>query len=501
MLVLDRSRVRYFRWSRDVLKAALEDTMTVEDGNAGIAEAMEVTRFLSKRATALRFADIPESAVRVARHCVLDWFGISLAGLSEPLVTILADQLVEDGGNPRASVIGRADRFTLEQAALLNGAISHALDFDDVNMAMSGHATVAILPAVLGVGEDLRIDGRRMIEAFVAGVETASRIGRMVAPSHYSDGWHPTATVGTFGAVAAVSNLLRLDEERTAHAFGIAGTQAAGLKSVFGTMSKPLHAGLASARAIQAARLASKGFTSNITIIECEQGFAATQSRTVRPGDAFVNPPGAFYINQTLFKYHAACYLTQSMIEAIRAMRRLHDIDARHIARVVVRVDPGHTKICDIAAPKTGMELKFSLRAVAALALLGEDTSNERLFCDMTARRSEVVQLRDKVEIEKRTEVSHTLSEVEVHMHDGAVLIERHDTGLPATDLDAQGDALRAKFRTLARPVIGDATKQLAELCETFDLLENVDRLFSLSQPGGAPISVQRTGACGLRPH
>lgn len=443
------------------------------------AEPVLVTRALAEKASSLRYDDLTPEARTVVGHCLMDFFGVTLAGCHEPLANILAEQIAEDGGTPQATVIGRNMRANIEQASLLNGAMSHALDFDDVNFAMNGHPTVPIAPAVLALAEQKGLDGKRLVEAFAAGFETECRIGRLVGQTHYQRGWHATATLGTMGAAAAVSNMLRLDADKTAHALGIAATQAAGLKSVFGTMCKPLHPGRAAAIGLQAARLASRGFTSNPAILDVEQGFAATQSESANPAAALVDPPGGFYLLQTLFKYHAACYLTHSSIEASNMLRREFALQANAIRKVTLSVDEGHLRVCNIERPATGLEVKFSLRATNALALLGENTASDATYSDATARRGEVVDLTRKVEVATWRKKSHTLSEVAVHLDDGRVLRKEFDVGIPMTDLAAQGQSLTQKFMGLAEPAIGaarakqvvDATGKLGELANVADLM------------------------------
>jgi 2-methylcitrate dehydratase PrpD len=443
------------------------------------AEPVLITKALAEKASSLRYNDLSPEARTVVGHCLMDFFGVTLAGCHEPLANILAEQIAEDGGAPQATVIGRDMRANIEQAALLNGAMSHALDFDDVNFAMNGHPTVPIAPAVLALAEQKGLDGKRLVEAFAAGFETECRIGRLVGGTHYQRGWHATATLGTMGAAAAVSNMLRLDADTTAHALGIAATQAAGLKSVFGTMCKPLHPGRAAAIGLQAARLASRGFTSNPAILDVEQGFAATQSESANPAAALVDPPGGFYLLQTLFKYHAACYLTHSSIEASNMLRREFALQANAIRKVTLSVDEGHLRVCNIEKPTTGLEVKFSLRATNALALLGENTASDATYSDATAKRGEVADLARKVEVATWRKKSHTLSEVAVHLDDGRVLRKEFDVGIPMTDLVAQGQSLTQKFMGLTEPAIGaarakqvaDATGKLGELANVADLM------------------------------
>ena len=214
------------------------------DGSV-ISPNTSLTRALAERACAVAYDALPAEVRELARQCVLDYIGVGLAGAGDELVRILLEDAVEAGGKEQASVIGHKARLPVMAAALVNGAIAHSLDYDDVNLAMPGHPSVAILPALLALAEERKASGQAVIAAFVAGYETCCRIGMTMRPGHYNRGFHATGTVGAFGAAAACAHLLGLDAEATGRALGIAGTQSAGLKSQFGTMCKPFHAGKA----------------------------------------------------------------------------------------------------------------------------------------------------------------------------------------------------------------------------------------------------------------
>ena len=245
-----------------------------------------VTRWLAELSSSLRADDLSEEAITLARQCVLDWFAVTIPGAAEPAVRILREDLLADGARPVASLVADAARTSAMNAALVNGTASHALDFDDVNMAILGHPTVAVLPGLLALAEETGATQREILVAFVAGYDVACRTGALMSPSHYGHGFHATATVGSIGAAAACARLLRLDAEATATAYGIAATMASGLKSMFGTMCKPLHAGRAAQNGLQAARMAARGFTSRPDALECPQGLAATQSMDFNPDEA-----------------------------------------------------------------------------------------------------------------------------------------------------------------------------------------------------------------------
>src|SRR2546426_2224926 len=198
----------------------------MDDVIANRTQEAELTLAIAEGASALAYADLPAPVRALARQCVLDYLGVGLAGAADPLVRILLDEVTEAAGTPQASIIGHETRLPAVSAALVNGAAAHALDYDDVNMAMPGHPSVAILPGLLALAELRGSSGREVITAFVAGYETACRIGAALQPGHYNLGFHSTGTVGSFGAAAACARLLGLDGEETAMALGIAGTQA-----------------------------------------------------------------------------------------------------------------------------------------------------------------------------------------------------------------------------------------------------------------------------------
>jgi 2-methylcitrate dehydratase PrpD len=335
-----------------------------------------------------------------------------------------------------------------------------------------------VAPAALALAEERNASGRDLIAAFVAGVETECRMGAVMGGGHYAVGFHATGTLGTFGAAAACAHLLRLDENASRRAFGIAGTQASGLKAVFGTMSKPLHAGKAAANGLLAARLASRGFTSNEEIVEAHQGFAATHTATYSP-DVLAALDGRWLVRETLFKYHASCYLTHSAMEAAIALVERHKVGPDEIDSVIVFVPPGHLDVCGIPSPRTGLEGKFSLRATVAMTLLGDDTADPGAFTDERIGSTELVELRDRIIVEPTSEVFGTATRIALQTSDGRDLDASADVGTPADDLDRQWERLTAKFIRLAAPIVGeerawtlhDRVRDLDEMNDAAELL------------------------------
>ena len=438
-----------------------------------------LTRVLAAHAHALTFEAIPGEIRAWARQCILDYTGCALAGASDELTEILLAELREQGGNETATVFGHAGRLPAASAALVNGAAAHALDFDDVNLAMPGHPSVAILPALLALAEERGASGQDVLTAFVAGYELQCRVGRVLAPGHYDVlGFHATATVGSFGSAAACAHLLKLDLEKFLTALGIAGTQAAGLKSMFGTMCKPLHAGKAAYHGLMAAKLALRGFTSRADVLECRQGFASTHSPDFHPERALETPAHGWHIRSNLFKYHAACYMVHSSIEAARALRELHGVTPDRVERVRVTLEESCDRICNIPAPATGLEAKFSLRLATAMGFAGIDTGRLSTYSGEVATAPDLVRLRDKVELDFRTGIPNTFAEIDLLLTDGTRLSAKHDAGLPATDTVAQGGRLEEKFAGLVEPVLGtERCAALIALINGFDTLENVAAL------------------------
>jgi 2-methylcitrate dehydratase PrpD len=253
-----------------------------------------LTAKLARHIVSYRRAELDSAALTVAKQCILDWYGVTLAGANEPVARILREEIATSAQGP-SSIVGFNLRCSPADAALVNGATSHALDYDDVH-PLIGHPTATVLPAVLAIAEAKGRSGMDVLRAFIAGYETAGFVGSLAMPSHYERGFHATATLGSFGAAAAAGLLLDLDEAQMAFALGLAGTQAAGLKSMFGTMAKPFHAGRAAANGVLAARLAERGFTANPGVLEVAQGFVATQSDGDQSVDVTVPRPGSLVV-------------------------------------------------------------------------------------------------------------------------------------------------------------------------------------------------------------
>jgi 2-methylcitrate dehydratase PrpD len=446
---------------------------------ASSTEVAGLTLALARRSVALQADEIPGDVREIARQCLLDWFGVAVAGSAEEAPRALLEALRAGGEEAGgvASVVGQRARLAPRQAPLLNGTSSHVLDFDDVNMSFVGHVSVTVLPAALALAEELDASTPTLLTAFVEGYETACRVGAALGREPYLRGYHSTATVGVFGAAAACARLLELGDGDTARALGIAASSAAGLKCSFGTMTKSLHAGQACASGLLAALLATRGFSANAAAIEAEQGLAAAFGAELDPAAALAGPPSGWHLRENLFKHHAACYFTHSAIEGLRELSA--GVRPTEVERVRLHVSELELGTCAIAQPTNALEVKFSLAHLAAMALLGYSTS---AIADQIARDEQVLALRSLVELVPDATAGEP-TRVEVALRGGDVLSARRDVNVAADDLPAQRRRLDEKFLALAPGVLGEpGARELHEMLSALDANPSVRELLALAR-------------------
>lgn len=442
----------------------------------------DITQLLAGKALSYRYEALPEDVISLAKQCILDWFGVTMAGVAEPVHELLfRAECAEGSGRGSAAIVGRPGLYTAQQAAIVNGTTSHALDYDDVNLAISGHPSAVVLPALLPLAQTHGKSGREVIAAFVAGYEISCRVGRLVAPDHMVRGYHATGTICVFGAAAACAFLLGLNKEQVRVALGIAGTMSAGLKASFGTMAKPLHAGLAARNGLLAATLVSHGFDGPRSIFEQDMGFGATHSSSFDVAAASGEPDCGFHIRNNLFKYHASCFGTIATLECIREIKERQAIDPQRVRKVIIRADRTVDKICNLQRPGSGMEAKFSLRLAAAYALLDIDTGAAENYNDELVLRDDIVNLRDRVEVQLIDGWPPMQATVEISMADDQRFSATIDAGVATTDIHRQGERLLKKFFDLGRPGFGqERCEALAAFIDQFDQKDDLRALGTL---------------------
>jgi len=263
---------------------------------------------------------------------------------------------------------------------------------------------------------------------------------------------------------------------------------------MFGTMCKPLHAGSAAENGLMAALLASRGFDSRKDALECEQGFADTQSDGANVQAALRAPRSGYYLRDNLFKFHAACYLTHSAIECCSRLRREAGFRPSDVKEVVVQVDSGVGGVCNLQSPGSGLEAKFSLRLTSAFALAGIDTASIGSYCPENCTDPQLVSLRDKVRVEFQSGWPATRTAVAIELQDGRRLRAEHDSGIPAADLELQGSRLVSKFHSLVDPLLPCGTpdgivtlaKDLQNLASLDSVIAPCCHALSRNKPGGS---------------
>ena len=334
------------------------------------------TQKLAEFVKETRTADLPQAAFDAARDGLADVLGCALAGMLEPAAEIAADWVRQNGARPVARVWGRDLATSPELAAFANGIAAHALDFDDSHPSVRGHASASLVPTALAVGEARGSSGEEVLAAYAIGIEVAGKIGRALGHGMMRGGWHPTAIVGTLASTAVAARLSGHDVPALTRAFGIAGSEVAGLVRNFGTMTKPFHAGQAARSGVVAASLAGAGFTADTAIFERDGGVFDAYGAEGEAPDALIADLGRQWEivrPGNYVKRWPCCYSNHRSIGALERLIAEHGIAAAEVEEIVVAFLPGGDAALVSREPKTGLEGKFSIEYVlAALLLDGE---------------------------------------------------------------------------------------------------------------------------------
>lgn len=449
---------------------------------------MTLIEQIAAKVVAIRYADLPREAVDLAKAAILDTVGVTLAGAGEDCARIVERTLAE-GAAPANSggdclIFGSGRRTGPLDAALINGTAAHALDFDDVSNSLGGHPSVPILPALFALAGLRDCTGAAFIAAYVAGFETETRIARGVHFHHYEKGWHPTATLGVFGAAAACSRLMGLSPAQTAQALAIAASHASGVKANFGTMTKPLHVGHTARSGLFAAMLAREGFTANNAALEHSQGFLMVYNGAgnfaaeailkdwgepydiVRPGPAI--------------KQYPCCGSTHPALDALLALRGEHAMPADKIARIDSWTHPRRLAHTNRPDPKTGLDAKFSVQyCLARAALQGqirlEDFEGDAF--DDPAVRALMTRIHAAPHPDAGTASEEALgAEVRVTFADGEAIRKKVGAALGrGPDNPLPAGSLAAKFVNCAgRALPAAAVSRLQQMIETLETQPSV---------------------------
>lgn len=421
------------------------------------------TRMLARFVVQGRVTDLPPAVLHQARRCLVDWLGVTLGGQAHPSVDILLDYARLVGGRSQATLVGRGVRTSVPLAALINGQAAHVLDFDDTYASSETtlHGTPPIYSAALAVGEWQRAPGADVLNAFVLGFEVAARVALALGPEHYDAGWHVTGTAGRFGAAAPAGKLLGLSETELARAFGIVGTQAGGMKAVYGTMAKPLHAARAAHDGVAAALLARSGFTAADDILEARYGVLELYTRRALPERLAVEAPLRHAVLDDGFKPYACGSLIHAAIDATLEARAGAVVDAAQVERVEARVNRYTASVTGKPDPTTGLEAKFSTQHCIAVALAFGRGVSFADFADEAVRDPTLRALRQRVRLVARPDYAKDRADVTIHLRDGRTVAAAvaHARGTVERPLDDAG--LNAKFLALAEPLLGRRARRV----------------------------------------
>ncbi len=474
------------------MSVATGDTTRVSTASAG------ATATLAHFVTHFDLSRVPLEAVAVAKMGFQDCIGVALAGSSQPAGRIAAGYVRSQGGAPIASVWGGGFSSSPSLAALANGTAAHALDYDDVNWSLLGHPSTSLTAATLALGEQLDASGRDVLAAYACGFEVMTKIGKSCMPAHSLEGgWHATGTIGTLGATAAAARLLGLDEVTTRQALAVAVSHASGVVRNFGTMSKPLHAGLAAQNAIQAAGLAAGGFTGSPDAVEGTHGFYGSYSRGLPTRAEVLDELGEVWelaTTKLVIKPYPCGVAGHPAIDAaLRLRERLRPGDLSQLEAMEIGATSYTLDKMRYLVPEDGLQAKFSLPYQVARAL-ADGWVGLSAFTDAAARDEPVqalcstgrIYLDEPLDAEWRAKGGSRPCRVTLRLRDGRVeeelvRVSKGNPDVPLTDAE-----LHTKFRdcaSLALPSTG-AVERLTEMLDGLEALPRVRPLCALLRGG-----------------
>jgi len=433
----------------------------------------EMTRQIAEFISQADPSGIPEPIYEHAKVAVMDWLGVTLAGCNEPLVNILLEQADAMGGSAQASIIGRGQKRSVAQAALINGAASHALDFDDTLYTYISHPTATLLPGLFALAQWRQKDGKSLLAAYIIGFEVGVVIGVSAGLAHYMSGYHATSTIGSLASAAAAAFLLELDTQHSLYALGIGGTQSAGLKQVFGTMCKPFHAGRASEIGVTAALLAQAGFTSAEDILEGANGFFSALGGKA-DHDALSGLGSHWEIVNLAQKYHASCHGTHSALEASQRIFRENRLSMSDVQSIRVTTSEVALAAAFRTTANTGLEGKFSIAYCVTNAVMRNDTGL-KAFTDGMVRSPVIQENMKKVRVQTDPGFTGMAARVEVETDGGQVFESYSDVFDEIPDLEEKKGRIQSKFAYLAEPHL-DANR-IGKITDAISNLESIDNI------------------------
>ncbi|HMF49554.1 MAG TPA: MmgE/PrpD family protein [Candidatus Saccharimonadales bacterium] len=399
--------------------------------------------------------DVPADVMHLAKRCLMNYSGVALLANLDPAIDILLDVLRAEGCAPAATVIGKGFKTSVQNAALANGFLGHFEDYDDTHTTVI-HPSAPILPGALALSEQRTVTGKDFLAAFAVGVEVACRIG-LVLVQHFREGaahWHITNTCGVLGAAAAAGRLLKLNQQQMVYGFAIAGTQASGLREVFGSMCKPFHAGKAAQNGTMAALLAQRGFTGTDGIFEGARGLVGVMASGHDIGEATKDLGKRWELPQNGLKPFACGQANHGFIDAALALRKQPGVTPQTIKHIQGSVEQFAPALVRRRHPRSGLESKFCYYHSVAAALI-DGQALPAQFTDERAADPAVESLRNRIDFDEDSSLPRRAVRVTLELTDGRTYTERvdHPTGTPGNPMS--DTMVREKFHGLASAVLG----------------------------------------------
>jgi 2-methylcitrate dehydratase PrpD len=438
---------------------------------------MPATEDVARFVAGTGFKSLPANVIHEAKRDVINVMATAIYSTRDPSLPILLGVFDEEGGKPRARVWGTDRRLTLQGAALANGYLGHLEDYDDTHFPTVLHPSAPAVPAAYAIAEEAHLSGADFLAAVAVGIELACRISLAVHPWHYDEGWHITGTMGVFGAAIAAGKLTGLDERQLVACLGIAGTQAAGVREVFGSMTKPFHAGRAAQSGLIAALLAKRGFTSTERILEGRRGVAAVMSAESDLSRVTDGLGERWEIFNNGLKPYSCGVVNHPLIDACIELRTQPGLDLANIASIDADVHPLVIELVNLPEPRIGLEGKFSVQHCVAIALR-EGAAYPAQYSDEKVQDRQNVELRRKVHLTKDESLPEDAAVVRILMQDGTLFERRieHATGAPENPMS--DERLNEKFLELATPTLGrDRSEALLDRLWRLDEVEDVDEV------------------------
>jgi 2-methylcitrate dehydratase PrpD len=455
-----------------------------------------LTRYVSEFICDTRLANVPADVVAVGKKSILDGLGLALSGGATHLGELVRRHLgdLNLGAGP-ATVIGTNLKIAPRFAAFANGVGIHADDYDDTQLAVAAdrvyglltHPTAPALPAALALGEAKRASGADTMLAYHLGVEVECKIAEAINPRHYQTGFHSTATCGTFAAAAAASKLMGLDAEATARALSIAGSQSAGLRENFGTMTKPFHAGRSSESGVAAAQFASYGWTATDRILEAPRGFFSAAGGGYDPAAIAgkLGAPWTFVDPGVSIKPHPSGSLTHPGMTEMLRLIRANEIRARDVVRVRVGTNHNMPNALIHHRPTNELQAKFSMEFCMAILLL-QGRAGLAEFTDEVVNRGDVKTMIEKIDfvVDQDAEAAgyHKMTTIiDIELANGRKVSGRADFGKGSPANPMTYEEVADKFRENAE--FAKFPKQQAEsvvaMVRELETLPSIDRLMA----------------------